>query len=156
MAHEIVTMRERAERLELCSDFLETIANYYRVKADPEQLALDAEILQAYPIEHLRAAFRSHLADPEDCKFPPKPGDLIKRTPRETECLGGKFIPLTAEEKQAAIDAQGSHEGKQFQETLERVVKGMATETVDVEKRRAELKNQAGKLQHGSEPKVTG
>jgi hypothetical protein len=150
MAREIVTTKNRDEKLRNCLDLGQRIADYYRIKSDPQQLALDAEILQAYPIEHLREAFRSHLADPLDCKFPPKPGDLIKRISKPAENLGGAFTPLTEEEKLEAIAAKESPEAKRFHEVLERVGKGMKVESKSVtnpDSRKELLKRQAAEKQ---------
>ena len=53
----------------------------YEKSVSPALLTVWFETLKGYEIGDIEAGFARYVAHPEDCRFPPKPGDIIRHLP---------------------------------------------------------------------------
>ncbi len=58
-----------------------TLQVVYEKTATPALLDVWFASLQQYELADVQAAFRNYVTHPTDCKFPPKPGDIIRHLP---------------------------------------------------------------------------
>jgi hypothetical protein len=58
-----------------------TLQVVYEKTVTPALLDVWFASLQQYELVDVQAAFRSYVTHPTDCKFPPKPGDIIRHLP---------------------------------------------------------------------------
>ncbi len=61
--------------------FAETLGDcmtFYEKVITPSQITIWFTSLQPYELAAVQAAFGRYITDPNDCRFPPKPGDIIR------------------------------------------------------------------------------
>ena len=54
---------------------------FYDIEVKPALLAAWFAALQPHELAAVQAAFGRYVTDPKDCRFQPKPGDIIRHLP---------------------------------------------------------------------------
>ena len=88
-----------------------TLQVVYEKTVTPALLDVWFASLQQYELVDVQAAFRSYVTHPTDCKFPPKPGDLIRHLPQATTDDGhpgpdeawGMLLRLIGNERETGV-----------------------------------------------------
>ena len=83
----------------------------YEKPVTPAVMSVWFGCLQPYELADVQAAFRSYVTHPTDCKFPPKPGDIIRHLPTAATDDGhpgpdeawGLLVRLIRDERESSV-----------------------------------------------------
>lgn len=88
-----------------------TLQVFYEKTVTPALLDVWFASLQQYELADVQAAFRSYVTHPTDCKFPPRPGDIIRHLPQAATDDGhpgpdeawGMLLRLIQDERETGV-----------------------------------------------------
>lgn len=91
----------------------------YERSVTPALLSVWWAALQKYPLAEVEAAFARHVADPDGCRFAPKPGDIVRHLETEAAADGrpgadeawGLLLRLIRDERETGVLSEEMREG---------------------------------------------